>query len=222
MFDVAIANFGFVFKGMIMKRNTMNFWIDLFTFIVLFAKIWTGLLVHYVLPPGQGRGHALELWGLNRHAYGVIHFYLAIAMIVLVVIHVWLHWSWICNTIACLLNKELNPSRYSLYAIMFLVVATLLTTASLVLVKTQVVDIRDGTNAYSADVKSEQHGDEIIIGRTTLIEAANIGNMSVEQLVDKLNLPKNVDPEERLGRLKREYGFEIQDVRKIVLSPSKL
>jgi hypothetical protein len=80
-----------------MKRNTINFWIDLLTFIVLFAKIWTGLLLHYVLPPGQGRGKALELWGLNRHEYGTIHFYLAISMITLVLIHVWLHWSWICD-----------------------------------------------------------------------------------------------------------------------------
>ena len=151
-----------------MKRNTVNFWIDLFTFIVLFAKIWTGLLVHYVLLPGQGRGHALELWGLNRHEYGVIHFYLAIAMVALVVIHVWLHWSWLCNTIAVLLKKELNPSRYSLYAAISLSIVTLLAIASLLLAKTQVVDIRGATKAYSIDIDSEQHGEQIIIGKTTL------------------------------------------------------
>ena len=148
-----------------MKRNTINFWIDLLTFIVLFAKIWTGLLVHYVLPPGQGRGHSFELWGLNRHEYGVVHFYLAIAMVALVIIHVWLHWSWICNTIAGLLNKKINPSRYSLYAIMSILIATFLTIASLQLAKTQVVDIRNNTKPYSANIKSELHEDDIIIGR---------------------------------------------------------
>jgi hypothetical protein len=115
MFNVVVSNYTFTFKGEIMKRNTINFWIDLFTFIVLFAKIWTGLLVHYVLPPGQGRGHSLELWGLNRHEYGAVHFYLAIAMIVLVVIHVWLHWSWICTTLSGLLKiKKIKPLQISI------------------------------------------------------------------------------------------------------------
>ena len=59
------------------KRNTLNFWIDILTFLVFLLKIWTGLLIHYVLPAGQGRGKSLLLWGLNRHDYGVIHFYLA-------------------------------------------------------------------------------------------------------------------------------------------------
>ncbi len=150
-----------------MKRNTMNYWIDLFTFIVLFEKIWTGLLGHYVLPPGQGRGHYLELWGLNRHEYGVIHFYLAIAMIVLVVIHVWLHWSWICKTLVGLLQiKRPNPSRYSLYAIISLLIAILLTIASLQLARAKVIDIRDGTKAYFTKSGSEQLGDEVIIGMT--------------------------------------------------------
>lgn len=134
-----------------MKRNTTNFWIDLFTLVVLFAKIWTGLLVHYVLPPGQGRGHSLELWGLNRHQYGAIHFYLAIAMIALVTIHIWLHWSWICKTLSGLLKvKKLNPSRYLLYGILSLLLAIILTIASILLARAQVINIKDGTKAYSA------------------------------------------------------------------------
>ncbi len=128
-----------------MKRNTLNFWIDLFTFVVLFAKIWTGLLVRYVLPPGQGRGRGLELWGLNRHEYGTVHFYLAIAMVVLVVIHVWLHWSWICNTIVHLLKIKIHSSRYARYGIISLLVAIFLTFASIQVAKTQVVDIRTQT-----------------------------------------------------------------------------
>ena len=84
-------------------------------------------------------------------------------------------------------------------------------------VKTQVVDIRNNTNTDSFEVELEGHDEELITGRTTLKEAAIIGNIPVEQLIDKLNLPRNIDPEERLGRLKREYGFEIQDVREAIL-----
>jgi hypothetical protein len=100
---------------------------------------------------------------------------------------------------------------------MTLLVATLLTIASLQLAKVQVVDIRDSSKAYSPKGESEQLDVQIVTGRTTLLEAAKIGNMPVEQLINKLNLPEDVDPEEQLGRLKLRYGFEIQDVRKIVL-----
>jgi hypothetical protein len=125
-----------------MKRNTINFWVDLLAFIVLFAKIWTGLLIHYILPPGQGRGRSLELWGLNRHEYGAIHFYLAIAMIALIGIHVWLHWSWICGTISGLLKiKKLKPSLCSFYGVAALILLAILTVASLLLVRTQVVNV---------------------------------------------------------------------------------
>ncbi|MBW8035527.1 MAG: DUF4405 domain-containing protein [Planctomycetes bacterium] len=140
-----------------MKRNTLNFWIDLLVIIALFGKIWTGLLLHYILPPGQGRGYSLELWGLNRHEYGVIHFYLAVAMIALVIIHIWLHWSWICKTLSGILKtKKSNPSRYSSYAIAFLLIAFLLIIASLLIAKAQIVNIKDGTKAYFTKIESEQ------------------------------------------------------------------
>ena len=143
-------------KGVIMKRNTINFWVDLLTFIVLFLKIWTGLLIHYILPAGQGRGKSLELWGLNRHEYGVIHFYLAVAMIALVVIHIWLHWPWICKTMAAILKtKKSNPSRYTSYAIASLVIAFLLIIASLLAAKTQVINIKEGTKAYITKTQPE-------------------------------------------------------------------
>jgi hypothetical protein len=129
-------------KGISMKRNTINFWIDLLAVIVLFAEIWTGLLIHYILPPGQGRGRSLELWGLNRHQYGTIHFYLAIAMITLIIIHIWLHWPWVCNTISDLFKaRKLKPSLCSLYGVMALIFFFLLTVISLLLIRTQVVNV---------------------------------------------------------------------------------
>ena len=206
-----------------MKRNTINFWIDLLTFIVLFAEIWTGLLLHYVLPSGKGRGHSLELWGLNRHEYGTVHFYLATAMIALVAIHVWLHWSWICNSLTGLLKiKKLKSSRHLLYGIVSLLVIVLITFASLMIAQFQVVDIQTNTNVYSIDNEIESQEEQLITGQTTLLEVANIGNIPVEQLLEKLNLPNDVDCKEQLGRLKRRYGFEIEDVRNsIIRKPQK-
>jgi len=71
-----------------MKRNTLNFWIDLISFLVMLCLIWTGFLIHYVLQRGTGGEHGgqgLALWGLGRHDYGDIHYYLAPAMMGLMV-----------------------------------------------------------------------------------------------------------------------------------------
>jgi len=47
---------------------------------------WLGLLIHYVLPPSGGRGRALTLWGMDRHDYGNVHFYLAPAIVALIIV----------------------------------------------------------------------------------------------------------------------------------------
>ena len=45
-----------------MKRNTLNFLIDVLTFLVFFAMFWIGLLIHYVLPPSGGHVSAAIRW----------------------------------------------------------------------------------------------------------------------------------------------------------------
>ncbi|MCK4293485.1 MAG: hypothetical protein KAY65_09840 [Planctomycetes bacterium] len=38
------------------------------------------------------------LWGLGRHSYGKVHFYLALATASSMLLHICLHWSWVCAT----------------------------------------------------------------------------------------------------------------------------
>jgi len=91
-----------------MKRTTLNFIIDLVSFINLLALAFTGLIMKYILPPGTGgRGRQLhggagrepikDLWSMTRHEWGDIHFYLALLFVILIVVHIILHWGWIKN-----------------------------------------------------------------------------------------------------------------------------
>ncbi len=57
------------------------------------GDVATGALVRYVLPVGSG--HTRALWGLDRHGWGHVHFWIAIAFCVATVVHVVLHWGWI-------------------------------------------------------------------------------------------------------------------------------
>ena len=97
-----------------MQRNTLNSVIDLLLFLNLLAIVITGFIMKYILPPGTGglgrlahggtgRGiNIRELWSMTRHEWGSIHFYLAIIFVVLVTMHLVLHW----NQIKCYVKRS--------------------------------------------------------------------------------------------------------------------
>ena len=116
-------------------RNTFNFVIDALTAVALLGMTVTGLLLKYVLPPGSGgvRRHAGKvLFGWERHAWGELHFYISVAMGVLVLLHVALHWAWVCGTVRrIVLRDKAGPNARRLvrsaWGVGFLLVLTGLT-----------------------------------------------------------------------------------------------
>jgi hypothetical protein len=89
-----------------MRRATVNFIIDLVGFISLVGIVATGYIMKYVLPPGtggrgqraqggQGGGQIRDLWSMTRHEWGSVHYYLALLFLVLMVVHIVMHWDWI-------------------------------------------------------------------------------------------------------------------------------
>ena len=91
-------------------RTSTNFWLDVVSLIVMIGLAATGGLIHFVLPAGSG--HFYELCGWNRHDIGQVHFYLALAAVALLALHVLLHWNWICCVIAKMVGKT-APSQKS-------------------------------------------------------------------------------------------------------------
>lgn len=104
-----------------MKRTSLNFIIDLVSFIILLGMVFTGLIMKYILPPGTGglgcslhggcgRGvHIKDLWSMGRHDWGYIHFWLAVLFVALMVVHIILHWSWIKSYFKSLLGYSQQP-----------------------------------------------------------------------------------------------------------------
>ncbi len=87
-----------------MRRATVNFVVDIVSFVIFLALAATGSILRYVLPPGSGGqgfrgGRPLpgpnQLWGLVRHEWGDIHFWLAVTFVILMIVHIILHWGWI-------------------------------------------------------------------------------------------------------------------------------
>ena len=95
-----------------MRRNTLNYLIDLASLVVVLSMVGTGLVMRFVLPPGTGGrygGGGLRLWGLGRHDWGGVHFWLAVALGCLLIVHVALHWEWVWGTTRRLVQGGREP-----------------------------------------------------------------------------------------------------------------
>lgn len=77
-----------------MRRTTLNFLVDFAAFLAMLGMIGTGLIVRFALPPGTGG--RWTIWDMGRHDWGALHYYLAIALLALLLVHLALHWSWTC------------------------------------------------------------------------------------------------------------------------------
>jgi hypothetical protein len=89
----------------------LNFWVDMASFVAVFGLVLTGGLIHFVLPAGTGR--RLAVLGMNRHDYGEIHFWLAVAAVALLVLHIALHWTWVCCIVAQAFGRTMPSPRRS-------------------------------------------------------------------------------------------------------------
>ena len=80
----------FDFPGKAQVNRIVNF----LMWLVFCLMAATGCLLAYRLPPGSRGGGGLTAWGWSRHEWGALHLWTAYALIVLVVIHLVLHWRW--------------------------------------------------------------------------------------------------------------------------------
>ena len=77
-----------------MKKN-LKYLIDALLFVDITSIAALGLLMAFVIPAGKQAAEAKFFLGLHRHDWGDIHLYLAIFFLCLLVLHIWLNWTWI-------------------------------------------------------------------------------------------------------------------------------
>lgn len=225
-----------------MRKNLLNFLVDVITLLVMLGMVATGLVIRFVLPPGTGGRHIqgsgggkqLWLWGLGRHDWGNLHFWLAVTLGIVLIIHVALHWMWICATVRRLLlgDKVSGPSseKHSIYGIGLLAALIGLFAGFVWLALANIETIQQPRGAVHLPVEqiiqptmknqSQQIGnhdeEEIIRGSMTLLEVESTTGVPVEVIRSELGLPASVSPDQRIGRLKQQFGFEMSQLRKIL------
>jgi len=65
---------------------------------------------------------------------------------------------------------------------------------------------------------AEDQAGILITGRMTLYEIGKETGISAREIANALGLPQNISIDESLGRLRRRYGFAMQDVRDAIAS----
>ena len=58
------------------------------------SLIATGTVMEFVLPP---RCRSRSLWTMDRHGWGEMHFWLAVGICALVLLHLVMRWQWVCT-----------------------------------------------------------------------------------------------------------------------------
>ena len=109
-----------------MKKAELNFAIDLAALAAFILLLSTGFLIYFVLPAGSGQ---LEIWGLNRHGWGEIHFWIAISFLLIIGIHFVLHWKWIKNMSAGS-RKQCGSKNTRITALILMLVVILILAVS--------------------------------------------------------------------------------------------
>jgi hypothetical protein len=81
------------------SRTLFNFWLDALMLCVFVLLVWTSTVVRFVFPPAITADN-WRLWGRSLDEWMGFQFGLLCTMTLLVVLHLMLHWSWICGVIA--------------------------------------------------------------------------------------------------------------------------
>lgn len=178
-----------------MKKTNLNFVIDAMAFISFVLLTSTGVLVHYVLPPGSGRFSIL--WGMDRHQWGQLHYWISIVMMVCLGLHLLLHWKWVVAMIKGRPREEGPGIRIALSVVG--VIALIALAVIPFLGRVEQTDEEPPHKMRTIEPGSAEGYS--IEGTMTLADIEGQTKVPVAVILRELNLPGNLLKDEQLGKL---------------------
>jgi hypothetical protein len=95
-----------------MNRTSLNLLIDTTVAVLFLTMMATGYLLRFPLPPGTNKD--LLLWGLTRHGWGGVHFWVSLALVSVLAVHLALHWQWVVSVVGRRLLGRARVEGHSL------------------------------------------------------------------------------------------------------------
>jgi len=229
-------------------KPKLNLVIDFIMLIMMMTLAGLGFLMKYVLLPGYkinevyGSNVELDFWGLDRHQWGTIHLCLALFLIFLLVLHIIFHW----DMIVCILRQMVQSKTKRLALFIIIGVLSLFLALVPFFIKPEIAQFERKHNHNripessqpvsgtpnlpseagkpvdndTADLQHHHNNEADINGTMTLNEISERFHINVDELAKAINVPAD-NANERLGRLRKRYEFEMNDLRVFVLSKSR-
>ena len=200
-----------------MKRQGVNFLVDAIALAGLVFLMATGLFLRFILPPGSGK--TLSVWGLTRHEWGDIHFYIAVFIVAILSLHLALHWRWI---VCAIQNKPREGSGVRVawgVAGLFILLLISATPFLSPIEKNSTLSGKNHKNHMGFKSHSgEEHvpSAQTVRGSMTLAEVEQSTNVPINHILKELGIRDEISPDERMGPLRHKYGFQMETVRKII------
>ncbi|MEY4176881.1 MAG: hypothetical protein RLY70_455 [Planctomycetota bacterium] len=88
-----------------MSRTLVNFLLDAALLVAFVLLVWSSVVVRFVFPPGPS-ATGWKLWGYDFDQWAGLQFGLVATLLAGVVVHVMLHWSWVCGVLASHLSRD--------------------------------------------------------------------------------------------------------------------
>jgi hypothetical protein len=220
-----------------MTRTHLNFLVDALAFAAMLLLTATGLVLSYQLPPGSGGEHGMGrgrgagerpvtlLWGWSRHQWGALHYWIAVGLLAIVAVHLLLHWKWL---VAVIRGKPSDASPYRLLAGGL---------AAIGLVGIVAVPLIVPTSTFKRGELQQQSGSlpkgstepglpltgkgtaPLLRGSMTWQEVSEETGVPLNGILSRLSLPADTSGSERVGRVLRARGLDMNDLRKALDQP---
>ena len=234
------------------SKAKVNIYIDVLMLLLMMAITGVGLLIKYVLVPGfkrnetYGRDTELVFMDMDRHDWGRVHLILGIFLLLLLVLHIVLHFKQVVAIFnRIIVRKPLLKVLGSLLVLISVGLAvfpffvspkviqlqTGISQGSYEEEKVKPVGQAEGSVLEKAVQASETSSDEShhhneknselkdeveLYGYMTLDEVAQEFNVSVKELAEYIHVPVS-KRSESLGRLRKKYDFRMGDVKSFIL-----
>jgi hypothetical protein len=218
-----------------MSRTALNAIVDAVAYAGIVVLAATGLMLRWQMPPGSGGLHGMGsgagagsrsvtvVWGLSRHEWGSIHYWIALVLMGVLAVHLVLHWKWIVCVLRGKPHSDVSGGRFAL-GVAGLVLVTLLAAAPL-LTPAQTAPRSELLKSPSGNQQTDLGGTEegvepneaeAIRGFMTLEEVARQSGVPVSEILQRLALPPDTAPSEQVGRLLRAHGLDMSTLRKAI------
>lgn len=229
-----------------MKKNTLNYIVDIFMFLLMMAIIGIGFLMKFVLITGQekwikyGRNVEESFLGLDRHGWGKVHLIIGLTLFAVLILHLILHWRSITRFFKNAFEER--ALRISLVSVLLFAGVLLIILPFMVNPKVTNIDAGygrmfnegqlsdpDSSHVISSDdiISTEVHNkkkkqrEELkaeieVKGFMTLREVSIKYNVEADQIKRRIGIPLSTSNNEKLGRLRQQYGFTMSEVTEAI------